>query len=132
MIINGIELELDLMDADVADKLQDAIETLNIDTEKTDRLGGMIRQQCETINNLFDEVFGEGASEAVFLGKMNLTTHLVAFGEVIKEIEKVPETMESLLAQYIPKVDKKPKKELQGFKKPMTKPATKKKFRSVK
>ena len=32
--INGVELELDLMDADVADSFQDAINELSIKSEK--------------------------------------------------------------------------------------------------
>ncbi|MDO9549133.1 MAG: hypothetical protein Q7J65_09245 [Candidatus Marinimicrobia bacterium] len=120
--INGVELELDLMDADVADSFQDAINELSIKSEETDRLGDAIRQQCVIVNDFFDKVFGDGASEAVFQGKMNLKNSLAAFEKVINEIPNAQESIHELTSKYTKKTAK-PMDHL-----PKTKPVTNKKF----
>jgi hypothetical protein len=130
--INGVELELDLMDADVLDSVQDALENLTTESEQSERVGDMVRQPCITINTFFDAVFGEGASDAVFQGKMNLVDHMDAFTQIVSEIEKAPETINGQMDKYLSVVKKKP-----AVKKPMdhlpkTQPVTKKKFTSVK
>jgi hypothetical protein len=130
--INGVELELDLMDADVLDSVQDALENLTDESVESERVGDMVRQPCITINKFFDTVFGEGASDAVFEGKMNLVKHMDAFTQVVAEIEKAPETINNQMDKYLKVVKKKsaPVKPMDHL--PKTQPATKKKFTSVK
>lgn len=124
MIINGIELELDLMDADVADQLEVSLNKLNKQAEVGESLGDVIRFQCGVINEFFDELFGSGASDAIFQGKMNLRKSLEAFGIVVEEIQKTKESMNNLKSEYIPQLIT----EKQKFT-PITTPATKKKFK---
>lgn len=130
--INGVELELDLMDADVLDSIQDALENLTDESVESERVGDMVRQPCITINKFFDTVFGEGASDAVFEGKMNLVKHMDAFTQVVAEIEKAPETINNQMDKYLKVVKKKPAPVKPMDHLPKTKPATKKKFTSVK
>lgn len=130
--INGVELELDLMDADVLDSVQDALENLTDESVESERVGDMVRQPCITINKFFDAVFGEGASDAVFEGKMNLVKHMDAFTQVVAEIEKAPETINNQMDKYLKVVKKKPTPAKPMDHLPKTKPATKKKFTSVK
>lgn len=124
MIINGIELELDLMDADVADQIEVSLNKLNKQAEVGESLGDVIRFQCGVINEFFDELFGSGASDAIFQGKMNLRKSLEAFGIVVEEIQKTKESMNNLKSEYIPQLIT----EEQKFT-PITTPATKKKFK---
>lgn len=130
--INGVELELDLMDADVLDSVQDALENLTMEAEQSDRVGDLVRQPCITINTFFDSVFGEGASEAVFEGNMNLANHMDAFMQVVAEIEKAPESINGEMDKYLKVAKKKPVPVKPMDHLPKTKPATKKKFTSVK
>ncbi|WP_414150308.1 DUF6673 family protein [Acetobacterium carbinolicum] len=130
--INGVELELDLMDADVLDSLQDALENLQDESVESDRVGDLVRQPCLTINKFFDAVFGEGAAEAIFQGGMNLTNHLDAFVKVVSEIEKAPETINGQMDKYLKVVKKKPAPVKPMDHLPKTRPATKKKFTAAK
>jgi hypothetical protein len=130
--INGVELELDLMDADVLDSVQDALENLTMETEQSERVGDMVRQPCITINTFFDSVFGEGAADVVFQGKMNLVKHMDAFTQVVAEIEKAPESINGQMDKYLKVVKKKPTPVKPMDHLPKTQPATKKKFTSVK
>ncbi|KNZ41459.1 DUF6673 family protein [Acetobacterium bakii] len=132
MIINDVELELDLMDADVLDLVQDALGNLTTESEKSERVSDMIRQPCITINTFFDTVFGEGASDAVFQGKMSLTDHMDAFMQIVTEIEKAPESINGSMDKYLKVVKKKPAVIKTMDHLPKTRPATKKKFSSVK
>lgn len=130
--INGVELELDLMDADVLDSVQYAMENLKDESIESDRISDKIRQPCITINKFFDSVFGEGAADAVFQGKMNLVKHMDAFVQVVAEIEKAPESINGEMDKYLKVVKKKPAPVKPVDHLPKTQPATKKKFTSVK
>lgn len=130
--INGVELELDLSDADVLDTVQDAVENLTIEAVKSERIGDQIRQPCITINNFFDEVFGEGAADAVFKGKMNIEVHMDAFVQVVEEIGKAPEKIRESQEKYLKAVKKNPNFKQPMDRQPKTRPATNKKFASVK
>ena len=60
--INDVELELDLMDADIADKVEKAIKNIDEREKNIKRegigLGDIIRQQYNLIFDFFNEVFG--------------------------------------------------------------------------
>ena len=73
--INGLELELDLEDADVFEKTMKAFEQMDEDGKNIDKTGKMpefIKRYCEIYYNAFDRIFGEGTGEKIFSGKKNM------------------------------------------------------------
>ena len=129
--INDVELEFN--DADTMDLVQSAIENLSLPTQaESDRVSDKIRQPCIMIDNMFDEIFGDGASEAVFEGKMNMKTHMDGFIKIVEAVEKAPEEINAMQDEYLKIVKKKPAVKKSTDHLPKMQPATKKKFTSKK
>jgi len=89
LIINGIKLEGDLMDADFMEKFESSMIKMRDSAQAKKRenfptAAANYRAQCEVVNTCFDEIFGDGTAQKLFGGKMNVMEHL-------KAIEKVSE-----------------------------------------
>lgn len=112
MKVNGIEYELNLLDADVAERIEEAAQALADDfSEKIEELKSTsasksIREQCRMIDVFFDTVLGEGAAVAVFGGKYDLEAHLDAYGQFMDDLTKERDqrlaAASSRLAERIP------------------------------
>lgn len=82
MLINGVEFEVDLLDADEAERIEQIYAkmeneyTSRYDELKTMKLSESIRAQCDIVFRLFDGMFGCGAHEKIFGAKTNLGTCL--------------------------------------------------------
>ena len=103
MVINGVELQdLDIFDADVAEKYEDAMEKVSNEMIIINDLRGseIIRHQCRVIYNCFDELFGEGTSSKVFGDKYNIVTCLEAFEKLISSINKKALKLKDLQSKY--------------------------------
>lgn len=86
--INNVELELDLFDADVAEKYENAVEKLQ-EKEKKNSIEGktlsqMIRSQCTLIFDFFNDVWGAGTDKKVFGNKTNYKVCKKAFEDVVQ------------------------------------------------
>lgn len=69
--INGISLPLDLSDADVMARYEDAFEAMKqdeTDIPRGGRASERIRGYCRMYRNLYDRLFGEGTAERIFDG----------------------------------------------------------------
>lgn len=71
--INDIEFELDMEDAETNEKYQNALETLkntSLPTKKDKDFSAAkyIRAYCQAFRNLYDNIFGDGSSEKIFIG----------------------------------------------------------------
>ena len=69
--INGISLELDLEDADVMERLENAFETMKNDESavpKDGKASTRIRAYCAMFRNLFSNIFGNDETEKMFKG----------------------------------------------------------------
>lgn len=89
LIINGIKLEGDLMDADFMEKFESSMIKMRDSAQAKKRealptAAANYRAQCEVVNTCLDEIFGAGTAQKLFGGKMNVMEHL-------KAIEKVSE-----------------------------------------
>lgn len=89
LIINGIKLEGDLMDADFMEKFESSMIKMRDSAQAKKRenfptAAANYRAQCEVVNTCFDEIFGAGTAQKLFGGKMSVMEHL-------KAIEKVSE-----------------------------------------
>lgn len=90
MIIRDVELpDLDLMDADVAEKFEEAITAAAAEVkalrndQKRSRADG-IRIICKSVFKCFNTLFGEGTDRKIFGESCNMRECLAAFSELAK------------------------------------------------
>lgn len=89
MIINNVEIEdLDLMDADIAEKFEKAVANLQ-EREKKVNIEGMglsqiIRSQCTLIFDFFNDIWGTGTDKKIFGDKVNYNVCAKAFKDVLQ------------------------------------------------
>ncbi|MDO5432967.1 DUF6673 family protein [Eubacterium sp.] len=112
--INGVKLEMDLMDADTAEAVETAIKHFQekikkLNKEKT--LAEAIRQQCQLVFEFFDEAFGEGAAVEVFGEKTNFDACQNAFKEVVSAIKEKGKVMQANQEAFLSMVDEIPRSE---------------------
>lgn len=103
--ICGQELELDLFDADVMDRFENALEDVQKKAEeykKNQNMSGAdgIRAMCGVVNVFFDDVFGKGTAEKLFKGKNNLMVSIDAFAAVTSESNKIKGQVNGLMNKY--------------------------------
>ena len=87
LIINGVTLTGDLMDADFMDVFESAMIEMRDKAQAAKSAGytrasDHYRAQCEVTNECLDKIFGEGTSEKLFGGRMNVMEHLEAMEQV--------------------------------------------------
>ena len=120
--INGLELELDLEDADVFEKTMKAIEQMDEDGRNIDKTGKMpefIKRYCEIYYNAFDRIFGEGTGEKIFSGKKNMRNcdevwdSFLGFMQVA--VKKANERRLQLSGKYMPNREQRRKKRKKNF-----------------
>lgn len=103
--INGVELEFDLLDADMAEKYEKAYRKMQKDVANIPKnlsLAENIRKQCKLIFNFFDEVFGEGTSKKIFENKTNLRECIKAVEAIIDHVNKDTEEANKIINKYSP------------------------------
>ena len=120
--INGLELELDLEDADVFEKTMKALEQMDEDGRNIDKTGKMpefIKRYCEIYYNAFDRIFGEGTGEKIFSGKKNMRNcdevwdSFLGFMQVA--VKKANERRLQLSGKYMPNREQRRKKRKKNF-----------------
>ena len=89
MVINNVELEdLDLLDADMAEKFEKAVNNLQEAESKFTvegkSLPQIIRSQCTLIFDFFNDVWGEGTDKKVFGDKVNYRVCEKAFADALQ------------------------------------------------
>ena len=105
MKINNVELEdIDILDADVAEKYENALEKVIIETKETEELSmsATIRKQCTAVFNCFNTIFGEGTDKKVFGNKVNLMICLKSFEELVEHANEQKKELEKLTEKYSP------------------------------
>lgn len=110
--INGLELELDLEDADVFEKTMKAFEQMDEDQKNINKVGSMpdfIRQYCDVYYKMYDRVFGEGTGEKIFDGKKNARICEEVWDEFLEwmqaEVKKANTKRSQLNDKYMPNRD---------------------------
>ena len=91
MIINGVELECDVLDVTTLKAIKQGSEMVaNINKEIApiqDEIE-QIEAMCHIIFDFFNHIFGEGTSEKLFGDKVSLTLCMDAFESFMKRAEK--------------------------------------------
>lgn len=103
MKIGNAELELDLFDAEIAGKYEKALKIFNKkqSNKKTGLdLAGTIKQECETVFDFFNDIWGPGTDKKVFGNKTNFRECEKAFKQVVDYSIEQFEEIRSISAQY--------------------------------
>ena len=61
-----------------------------------------IKIQCKIIEDFFDNVFGKGISDKIFVKKYNLAEHLEIYADIIKERNVQVDKTENAFGRYKP------------------------------
>lgn len=94
--INGVKLDFDLMNAEIAEAAEKALDNFtekHKNLEKVRGLGAAIREECDLVYDFFNEAFGEGAAEEIFQGEKHYLKCCDAFKKVVDEIKKFNEIL---------------------------------------
>ena len=107
MNILGVELKLDLFDADVIEVYERENKRVVDRIHENGQYDGKttaeaIRYQCGVVNDFFDSLFGAGTAEKIFKGKSNIKDHMEAFGIVAKAAEDANVEFNGVLDKYTP------------------------------
>lgn len=103
--INGIDLELDLLDADVLEKYEhlnkEIVRKIQEPTQydSISTADGM-RKQCRYVDEFFDKLFGDGTAQKVFGGGNNLGVRMNAFAQVSAASKNIRQELTSISDKY--------------------------------
>ena len=87
LVINGIELELNIFEANQAEAFEKANKKVLEEKIKVDNfpeLSDKIKFFCDIVYDFFDDVFCEGTADQIFEGRLNMLECLEAYTEVIE------------------------------------------------
>ena len=105
MEINGVSLELNVLDADELERYEKALATMQEQSQEdfsAPSYSESIRMQCRIVHQFFDSVFGEGTSGSVFQGKSDLRACLQAASTVVEEANHQFSEIGEFAKQYSP------------------------------
>lgn len=104
MIINNIELEdIDMLDADVAEKYENALYIMQDRSNESKEelsLAEVIRKECNLVFDFFNEVFGQGTDKKVFGTRTNYRECLEAFEQVVKYAGEQKKDIDKVMGKY--------------------------------
>ena len=104
--INGVELEFDILDVDIAERYSAAGEELQARMQELDleTLSDVeaIRQECFIVFDYFDEIFGEGTAKAIFGERTNLGKCLDAMEQLAESAAAQRKVFQEKMAKYKP------------------------------
>ena len=106
MLINGVEIDFDIMDADVLEKFEEGCREVKEKVGSKKNYEGKstadcIRYQCGVINDFFDNLCGEGTSAKLFHGKCNIEKSLETFAAVVAEIYDGNKRINNIQNKYL-------------------------------
>lgn len=109
--IRGVDFDIDILDADVMERLEDAAEKIQkrVAEEKAKKYkknSEFIRVFNGMTEKFIDEVLGEGSSELIFGGSQNMMEHMEAYNGIFAAKEEamsaVTEFTETFQNTYSP------------------------------
>ncbi len=101
--INGVELEFDILDANMAERYEKALARMT-EKAKENNIGTsseMIRWQCNTMDAFFEEVYGEGTSIKLFGGSISLRDRISAFEILLKSAKEQSDQLQSIFKNIL-------------------------------
>lgn len=97
--INDVDLEYDVFDLDFASKYEKGLELVQKEASKQQgkKMADVIRTQCNSVFNFFDDLFGAGTSESIFGERVNLKECIIAFKTFTETINEQTEEIKPIL-----------------------------------
>lgn len=106
MNLKGIEVEFNFLDAEDMEKFEKEADIVLKKCEKEEKenhkTSESIKIQCKIIEDFFDNVFGKGISDKIFVKKYNLAEHLEIYADIIKERNVQVDKTENAFGRYKP------------------------------
>lgn len=106
MKIRNIEVDFDFLDADDVERFEKEAkkvkEECEIRSKKEMSNSEVIREECNIIENFFNNVFGENISKKIFNSKKNLNDHIKAFEDIVNEKIAQQKGLQNTLNRYQP------------------------------
>lgn len=103
MLINGVELDCDVLDVAILKKIkQESERVANIEKEIAPIQGEIeqIEAMCNIIFEFFNHIFGEGTSKKLFGDKVSLTLCMDAFESFMKQKAEQEEAFNKRAERY--------------------------------
>lgn len=105
LTINEVELELNLLDADVLEKFESLNKGIIKKIQDPKAYEGLstadgMRYQCACVNEYFDELFGAGTAEAVFGKNNDLGIRMDGFALVNSKSGEAKTFMDDITEKY--------------------------------
>lgn len=106
MKIKNIEVDFDFLDANDVERFENearkVVEECQRQKTKEMSCADAIREECNIIENFFNNVFGQGISERMFEGKKNLKEHIKTFEDIVNQKNEQQKDLQSTLNRYTP------------------------------
>jgi len=104
-IINGVTLEINLLDADKLENYQDLMQRIVKDVQEPTQYKGKstadgMRIQCRHIDKFFDDLFGEGTALEVFGDNNDFQIRLEGFAQVAEMSKDINEKVSAIQEKY--------------------------------
>lgn len=110
--INDLQLELDITDADTAERYEKAVDKLKKNIPKSGAVGlktsAYIRAYCKAHRNLYNTLFGDNAGDKIFANSSDsIIKYNAVYGKflafVAKQSNSASHEIEELHKKYSPK-----------------------------
>jgi len=106
--IKGVELEINMLDADTAETVENELErvkakTAELQADKSIKWSTGIRAICHEIFDCFNEIFGDGTDKLIFGGHTDLGECMEAFAELSRQtVDSSLQRVQSITTKYAP------------------------------
>ena len=105
--INSLKLELDMEDADVQERYENAFEKLSEEENQIKKDGKMsefTRSYCNLFVRLYDKIFGEGTSEKIFAGiPVSISRYIEIYDSFLEFIKQQTDDANANIAKKVAK-----------------------------
>lgn len=109
--IKGVELEINMLDADQAEKVEKELESVKNKCEKLQannnmKLSDGIRKTCQIVFDCFNSIFGDGTDKRIFGNRTDMGECMEAFAELAKQTQDSGmQTVQNITSKYSPNRD---------------------------
>lgn len=91
--INGVQIEYDTMDLVNMEIYDTEVKRIAAEAQEWEKIDltadnylGVLRRQCESVLDAFECILGEGATDKIFGGRMNVEAILNSYGEFTRAV----------------------------------------------
>jgi hypothetical protein len=109
VIINDVELDIDMEDADFQERYEAAFEKMSGAEKKLQKAGKaseITRGYCDMFYSLFDDIFGDGTGEKLFKGKRSISLVNDTYDQFIsvcsQQAKEAQNRMKKMVSKYAP------------------------------